>query len=190
MSCESAIISNQKLKWKVEPLEIQYDYINYDELLNNEDNKIKFIFYCINFILDEINYYNVIGLLRCYTKNKIVLDLYLKWLEKFRISNEDFKIDFGKHKGEFYYNLKYDYLLWLQKNNIINKIERSFGKNMNMRITLDTHLSQHPEKCKKIFYEKDIYNKQYIDYFNEIKKEYDDNEFIEKIIIEHNSIEK
>jgi competence CoiA-like predicted nuclease len=181
---ELSNITIQKLKWNINPLEILYDYTNYDELLNKEDNRIKFIFYCINFVLyeDDINYYNIIALLGYYTKNELVLDLYLKWLVKFRINNEDFKIDFGKHKNQFYYNLKYEYLLWLEKNDFI-----IFNK--NMRITLNTHLLQHPDKCKKIFYNNEIMYKDYMHYFYKIFQEYN-NEFIGKIRIEDKIIIK
>jgi len=184
-------ITNQKLKWKVEPLIIEYDYINYDELLEKENNIIKFIFYCIQFVDFEtetdtdLNYYKIIGLLGYFSKNKIVLELYLKWLEKFRNSMYDSKIDFGKYKGDFYYNLKYDYLLWLRED---TRKKTNFYNDKYDKISFyNIHLEQHPEQCEKIFYDKEKY-KQHIDYLNEIKEVYNRENFKGKIIIEDNMI--
>ena len=51
---ELSIIINQKLEWKIQPLLTEYDNTNYDELLENEDIRIKFVFYCMEFILNII----------------------------------------------------------------------------------------------------------------------------------------
>ena len=177
-------ITNQKLKWKVEPLIIEYDYTNYDDLLEKENNIIKFIFYCIEIINFKINinYYEIIKLLGYYSKNKIVLELYLKWLEKFRNSTHDIKIDFGKYKGDFYYHLKYDYLLWLREDTI--KKPNVYNNKYDKISLYNIHLQQHPEECKKIFYNKEKYKQ--IDYLNKIKEIYNRENFTEKIIIEDN----
>ena len=181
---ELSNITNQQLKWNIKPLEIEYDVTDYNELLENEDNKIKFIFYCIEFILENFEYYKIVGLLSCHTKNKTVLELYLKWLEKFRDDSNDYHIDFGKYKNKCYYELPYEYLIWLKEN---PKIYTDYKfKTIKLYDYKDrkeciiTALYQHPDKCKKIFYGREQYS---IDYFNKIKNTYDSYDFPEKIII-------
>jgi len=150
---EFSKITKQNIKWNLEPLTIEYDYINYDELLENEDIRIKYIFYCINFKIKNYNYYNIIGLMGCYSKNKIILELFLKWLDKFRNCDADTWIDFGKYNDQYYYNLKYEYLLWLKENPKVyanskfNYIKRYDDKDRKLFILIS--LSQHPDQCKK-----------------------------------------
>jgi hypothetical protein len=40
---------------------VEYDFTNYDEQLENEDTRIKFIFYCIEFLLESFDYYKIVG---------------------------------------------------------------------------------------------------------------------------------
>jgi len=185
---ELSNITNQQLKWNIKPLEIEYDFTNYDEQLENEDTRIKFIFYCIEFLLESFDYYKIVGLLSCYTKNKTVLELYLKWLEKFRDDSNDHYIDFGKNENKYYYELAYEYLLWLKENpKTYTDYKFKTIKLYNYKDRKEfiiTAMNQHPDQCRKIFYKKDKYYKQYIDYFKEIKNTYDSYDFPEKIIIE------
>jgi hypothetical protein len=170
---ELSILTNQVLKSNIEPLKIKYNTTNYDELLGKENNWVKFIFYCIEFRICDIDYYKIIGLLGIYSKNNIVLELFLKWLDIFRDNSNDYKIDFGKHKGKYYYELPYDYLLWLKKNKLDNYNNFIYNKNFNEEIkNYKLHLLQHPEKCKEIFYSKDKKYKDYIDHLNSIKQKY------------------
>jgi uncharacterized protein (DUF3820 family) len=172
---ELSIITNQELKWNIEPLKIHYNYTNYDELLENEDDQIKLIFYCIEFGICDLDYYKIIGLLGIYSKNDIILELYLKWLNKFRDDSNDKKIDFGKYKGKYYHELPYDYLLWLNKNKLVNFNILFNKKYFNEEIKIyNLHLLQHPEKCKEIFYNKEKQFKYYMDYFNVIKQKYNE----------------
>ena len=103
-----------------------------------------------------------------YSKNKIILELYLKWLEKFRNNSNDKKIDFGKYKGKYYHELPYDYLLWLKKNKLDN------FNNKDKKVNYYLHILQHPEKCKEIFYNKEKQYKYYMDYFNLMKQKYNE----------------
>lgn len=159
---ELSIITNQELKWNIEPLKIKYNNINYDKLLEQENEWVKFIFYCIEFRICDIDYYRIIGLLGIYSKNNIVLELFLKWLYKFRDESDDYKINFGKYKGKYYYELPYDYLVWLKENYINKKGNEDYI----------LHLLQHPEKCKEIFYNKEKQHKHYMGYFNVMKQKY------------------
>jgi hypothetical protein len=127
------------------------------------------LFYCIEFRICDIDYYRIIGLLGIYSKNKIVLELYLKWLEKFR---DDKKIDFGKYKGKYFYDLPYDYLIWLKENFV-------YKKEPNYILHL---LLQHSEKCKEIFYNKEKHHEHYVDYFNVMKQKYNSRLDYKKII--------
>ena len=180
---ELSILTNQELKWDIEPLNIKYNTTNYDELLEKENSQIKFIFYCIEFRICDIDYYRIIGLLGIYSKNKIILELFLEWLDKFRDNSNDYKIDFGKYKGKYYYELPYDYLLWLKKEKLDNFNNFVYNKNFNEEIkNYKLHLSQHPGKCKEIFNNKEKNYKYYTDYFNAMKqkckeKEININEF-------------
>ena len=159
---ELSKITNRELKWNIEPLKIKYNNINYDKLLEQEDKWIKFIFYCIEFRICDIDYYKIIGLLGIYSKNNIVLKLFLDWLNKFRDNSNDSKINFGKYKGKYYYDLPYDYLVWLKENYI--------NKKGNINYIL--HLLQHQDKCKEIFYNEEKQHKHYINYFNVMKQKY------------------
>ena len=186
-----SIITNQKLKWKTESLHVEYYCTNYDELLENEDIRIKFIFYCIEFqiISFNFNYYTIIELLGCFTKNKIILKLYLEWLTKFRNSSLDFyRINFGRYKGDFYYNLPYDYLLFLINGKDKNSNKIIYNKKYNdelykLREMYKIHLFQHPDECTKRFNEKDKYYIAHIAYFDKIKETYNASNLEEKIII-------
>ena len=170
---ELSKITNQELKWNIEPLKIKYNTINYDELLEKEDDRVKIIFYCIEFRIYEIDYYRIIGLLGIYSKNKIILELFLKWLDKFRDDSNDYKIDFGKYKGKYYYELPYDYLLWLKKEKLDNFNNFVYNKNFNEEIkNYKLHLLQHPEKCKEIFNNKEKQYNYYIDYFNAMEQKF------------------
>jgi competence CoiA-like predicted nuclease len=180
---ELSNITNQQLKWNIKPLEIEYEFTNYDEQLENEDTRIKFIFYCIEFLLESFDYYKIVGLLSCYTKNKTVLELYLKWLKNFRLDRYDDPINFGKYNGYEYCELPYEYLIWLREET--NK--EKYYSNITHKLELyNLYINQHPEQCKKIFYEKDKKYVLYIDYFKEIKCRYDNCDSYDKIIIEDN----
>ena len=66
-------------------------------------------------------------------------------------------IPFGKYEGNFYYDLPLFYLLFLEEHH---------KKNTEI---IKFYLSQHPDMCKKIFYDKDKNFKEYIKYLENLK---------------------
>jgi len=106
-------------------LELEYNYLDFDEEYAMFNNHINFLFFNINFINPgKIDFYYVSKKLSYQTdKNKKVFNKFMEFYEKHRNkSNDHIKILVGKDKGTklIDLNLK-ETKIYLQKNPVLNK---------------------------------------------------------------------